>query len=437
MMTCDFSPFAMTVPEILLPSPRLDLKVWGVVACDQYTQEPRYWERAEAEREGWPSTLSLILPEAFLSQKDRRLPLIHQAMRDYLDSGVFLPPRSGMVYVERKTEFGRLRRGLVTAIDLEAYDWDPQKKAPIRATEATILERIPARMDIRRGAALECPHILLLANDPEGRLVEGAARFVRERQIAPAYSTDLMFGAGHLAGYVLAGDEALESIRESLGALASSAGNAAGSQGGFLFAVGDGNHSLASAKALWDEYKAAHPQEADHPARYALAEIVNIYDEGLTFEPIHRAVFNADPSHLASFAADKLGGKLIAGVPKQACIEKVEHSERAFCFGWKKGSGCEFALLEAPGAGLAVSALQGVLDGYLASHRDASIDYIHGTDSLFRLALQDRTTSILLPPIAKGSFFSTLNAEGVLPRKSFSLGEASEKRFYFECRKLF
>jgi uncharacterized protein (DUF1015 family) len=426
MSDFDFSPYGIAVPDILIPSPQVDVKAWAVVACDQYTQDPSYWEKAEKARQGKPSTLSLILPEAFLAQKDSRLPAIHQAMRDYLGGGVFAPPLHGFVYLERKTEFGRLRKGLVVAIDLDAYDWNPQKKALIRATEATIVERIPPRMDVRRGAPLESPHVMLLADDSAHRLEEACASLARSAP--PAYDTDLMLGAGHLRGYALSG-AALATVGK---ALASTAGP------GFFFAVGDGNHSLASAKAVWDEYKAAHPGVTEHPARYALAEIVNIYDEGLTFEPIHRVLFNVNARDLIGFLAEKLGGKPEAASSKEDCVKRVEQSASAFCFAWKTAGGdADYALLESPVQGLAVSALQPALDEFLASRPGSSIDYIHGTEEVFSLARKEGAVSVLLPPIAKDSFFSTISAKGALPRKSFSMGEASEKRFYFECRKLF
>jgi uncharacterized protein (DUF1015 family) len=314
-------------------------------------------------------------------------------MRQYLAEGVFAEPKAGMVYVERTTAYRRKRCGLITAIDLDTYDWHPFSKSLVRATEATVPERLPPRMTIRRGAPLELPHIMLLVNDAGRSLVEGAGRIARAN--APRYDTDLMLNAGHITGWRVNGDAAYNAIVDALAAIARENTRRDGDV--FLFAVGDGNHSLASAKAVWDEYKAQlpadSPERETHPARYALVEIVNIYDEGLTFEPIHRVIFNADTASL---------NELLSRCP-----------------------------------GRKVTELQPLLDAYLAEHPESSIDYIHGEGEVARLEQQAGTVGIIMPPVDKSSFFSTIAETGPLPRKSFSMGEASEKRFYFECRKLF
>jgi uncharacterized protein (DUF1015 family) len=243
-----------------------------------------------------------------------------------------------------------------------------------------------------------------------------------------------MLGTGHVTGYFLGREDALESIHDALGHIASENTTAPGST--FMFAVGDGNHSLASAKAVWEEYKASHPAKKKHPARYALVEIVNIYDEGLTFEPIHRVLFNVDAAELTQFVAERLNGKKNIVSTQAELIKRVETSESTFGFTYTANGVPVYLLIDAQLKELGVSALQPILDEYLAEHKDASIDYIHGNE-VIRLAQKKGAVSILLPPIAKESFFSTIAQKGVLPRKSFSMGEASEKRFYFECRKLF
>jgi uncharacterized protein (DUF1015 family) len=422
-----FASFGITVPEILVPRPGIDLESWSVIACDQYTQDRAYWEQAEEARRGKPSALSLILPEVYLEDDGAegqpsaadRITAIHAAMNRCLAEGVFAPPLTGMVYLERTTVYGRKRAGLLTAIDLEAYDWKPGSKALIRATEATVPARLPPRMNIRRGAGLELPHVMLLVNDPEQRLVETAGRFAKAasgggQSAAPLYDTDLMPNAGHVTGWQVAGDAACHAFAEALGCLA--AENTSQEGDVFLFAVGDGNHSLASAKAVWEEYKVhatargMRPAElAGHPARYALVEIVNIYDGGLTFEPIHRVVFNAGITRLSGALAKELevrreGEGLLRVMPKSQ--------------------------------ELAVSILQPLLDSFLASHPECSIDYIHGEKDVRHLAEKPGAVGIILPPVAKDSFFSTIAVRGTLPRKSFSMGEASEKRFYLECRKI-
>jgi uncharacterized protein (DUF1015 family) len=429
-----FEPYGIAAPQILVPAQHIDLKAWAVVACDQYTQEKDYWERAEKIREGKLSALSLILPEVYLTEKDSRVPRIHEAMNEYARGGVFADPFEGMVYVERRTAYGRTRRGLVAAIDLDAYDWRAGATALIRATEHTIVERIPARMDIRKNAPLEVQHIMLLANDPHKHLVEGAGRVVSSRALKPLYDTDLMLDAGHITGYALCGD-ALDGVERSLETLMRQ--NAQKDSSVFLFAAGDGNHSLASAKAVWEALKQGGVR-LDHPARFALVEIVNIYDDGLTFEPIHRVVFNAAPRDLTAFMASRFGTKVLPCPAPQEMLLRVEHSAHTIGFAERGDSrGLVCACVDAPPAGLAVSALQPALDEYLATHKECSVDYIHGTEELLCLASQNDTIAIVMPPIEKNNFFSTIAQTGVLPRKSFSMGAASEKRFYLECRKLF
>jgi uncharacterized protein (DUF1015 family) len=338
-------------------------------------------------------------------------------MKDYLKSGVFAPPLTGMVYIERVTSYGRTRAGLVTSIDLDAYEWKPGSTALIRATEATVPSRLPPRMEIRRGAPLELPHVMLLVNDAEKALVEGAG--ARAKKAAPLYDTDLMLDGGHITGWAVTG-EALDGVREAASRVA-----AKNTQDGkvFMFAVGDGNHSLASAKAVWEEYKAAHKGEdlENHPARFALAEIVNIYDKGLTFEPIHRVLFGLKDGAAKEVAA--LLEKSLAGQGSKVSLE---------------GNLITVATPNpTPQTPLAIVTVQPLLDEYLAATPGTSIDYIHGAEEVQRLAKQAGTVAILLPPIAKESFFSTIGARGALPRKTFSMGEASEKRYYFESRALY
>ncbi len=435
---------ALAVPEILLPRKGVDLSRWAVIACDQFTQDRSYWA-ALSERIGTaPSTLSMILPEVYLEDGDRRerLAAIRNSMKKYLESGVFAAPQNGFIYIERQTAYGRTRKGLIAAIDLDKYDWKPDSTAEIRATEATIVERIPPRMEIRRGAPLESPHIMLLVNDPERTLVEAAGKRVRGTE--PLYDTVLEPASGRITGYAVSREDDLSAVAEALETLACAGRAADGST--FLFAVGDGNHSLATAKAVWDEFRAAHQAEAaagkidleNHPARFALVEIVNLYDEGLTFEPIHRVLFNTDLDSLTSYLATALGGKVFEAGSAREMEELVEsRSTTRFGFVSTKAGKTRFVILESPDSIMAVSRLQPVLDRYLAGQAGISIDYIHGSEEVFRLGAQAGAVAILLPPVEKDSFFTTISSGGPLPRKSFSMGEASEKRFYMECRKLF
>ena len=267
--------FGLRVPEILLPK-NIDLKSWSVIACDQYTQDKDYWKRAEDAAGKNPSTLNLILPEVYLNSPDKpeRITKIRKTMKDYLDGDVFAEPVNGFVYLERKTAFGRVRKGLISQIDLETYEWKPFSKANIRATEATIVERIPPRMEIRRGAAIELPHIMLLVNDKDDVLVGGCGKIAKQNK--PLYDGELMNNGGSITGWSLTSEEELGSVTNAVEQIADRNKAADGSV--FLFAVGDGNHSLATAKAVWDEYKATN-NVTDSPVRYALVEIVNIYDE--------------------------------------------------------------------------------------------------------------------------------------------------------------
>lgn len=427
----------LRIPEILLPK-NIDLSTWSVIACDQYTQDKDYWKNVEEKAGNKPSTLNLILPEVYLGSPDKadRIKKIRQSMKEYLDTGVFADAKKCFIYLERKTAFGRTRKGLVAQIDLETYEWKPFSKANIRATEATIVERIPPRMEIRKGAALELPHIMLLVNDKDDLLV-GANKPTDGR--APIYDGDLMANGGHITGWTLESKADIEGVEKALNLIAEKNASPDGST--FLFAVGDGNHSLATAKAVWDEYKKEHPEDKDSPVRYALIEIVNIYDTGLTFEPIHRVIFNIDNEALIKKLAEKLNGNIKAIDDADKVIKAVKDSWANFGFFYLDSEGKQKnVLLETKIKELAVARLQPEIDAFLKELPDqskAEIDYIHGTDEVLKLGSKENSLGILLPPIAKDSFFETINGRGPLPRKSFSMGEADEKRFYLECRRLF
>ncbi|MBO7124208.1 MAG: DUF1015 domain-containing protein [Treponema sp.] len=444
----DFEKFGLCVPEILLPK-NIDTKTWSVVACDQYTQDKEYWAAAAKIAGGSPSTLNLIFPEVYLNDggKAERIQKIKQAMASYIDEGIFAAPQKEMVYVERTTAYGRVRKGLVAALDLDSYEWKPFSTALTRATEATILERIPPRMEIRRGAPLELPHIMLLANDPNRSLVEGIGDKIKARGASPLYQGELMQNSGSIKGWAVESDDDLNGVKAALQKLYD-AGTKNGST--FLFAVGDGNHSLATAKAVWEEEKkrlqeaGAAPEEIQNSnVRFALVEIVNIYDQGLTFEPIHRVVLKdsasapADFEALIDFMQKKLDGTLVQSDNKSALEESVKNSAADFGFYYKKEGAQKCVLLKTKITDLAVSRFQPALDEFLKTQEETELDYIHGADEIFRLGEKDGALGILLPPVAKDSFFDTIGSLGPLPRKSFSMGEASEKRFYLEARRLF
>ena len=435
--------YGIKVPQILLPK-NIDLSSWSVIACDQYTQDLDYWKRAEENVGSSPSTLKLILPEVYLNSLDKqeRIQKIRQTMKDYLESDVFDKPRNCFIYIERKTEFGRMRKGLVAQIDLETYEWKPFSNANIRATEATIVERIPPRMEIRRGAALELPHIMLLVNDKEKLLVEGSSLVAKKNE--PLYDGKLMNNGGYITGWTLSSKEEIDVVTKAVNQIAQKNASSDGST--FLFAVGDGNHSLATAKAVWDEYKATLKENGasekellENPVRYALVEIVNIYDEGLTFEPIHRVIFDIDSQKLITFLCEKLEGEATQVNSKEELEKLVKCSSADFGFSFVQDGEQKYVNLKTSIKELAVARLQPVIDDFLSleENQKAEIDYIHGTQEVLELGTKNNATGILLPPIAKDSFFETINGRGPLPRKSFSMGEADEKRFYLECRQLF
>ncbi len=440
-----FKEFGIEVPEILLPAKK-DLSTWSVIACDQYTQDLDYWKKVSETVGENPSTLNLILPEVYLASTDRkeRIEKIRSTMKNYLANGVFDKAEKKFIYMERTTGYGRVRKGLVVAIDLDSYEWKPMSKALIRATEATIVDRIPPRKEIRRGAPIESPHIMLLVNDPTKSLVEAAGDFAKKNP--PIYDGDLMMSSGHIKGWSVKNDEDMEKVFSALEGLKKAGAEKDGSS--FMFAVGDGNHSLATAKAVWDEYKKELQENGKSdeeiqncPVRYALVELVNIYDDGLTFEPIHRVLFNSNAKSVIDFVQKNLGGKVCDCKDENELEETVKKSTTSFGFVFVENGKQNYICLKTDVTDLAVSRLQPVLDKFIADEKSSGheieIDYIHGSDEVFRLGKQDNALTLLLPPIAKDSFFATINGRGPLPRKSFSMGEASEKRFYLECRQLF
>ena len=422
------------VPQILLPK-EMDMKTWATIACDQFTQDKDYWTKVSEIVGDKPSTLKIIFPEVYLGDNDRkdRIKNIHEQMNKYVSEGVFADPVEEMVYVERTTKYKRVRHGLVTCIDLDTYEWQPFNKALIRATEATIVERIPPRKEIRKEAIIETPHIMLLVNDPKMLLVEGVGKRVSKNKTI--YDGELMQDSGSIKGWAVKESADIDYVKTSLQTLAKDSKQDDGSV--FLFAVGDGNHSLATAKATWEEYR-KKKKVKDSLLRYALIEIVNIYDSGLTFEPIHRVLFKVDPKELIEFLTNKLNGKTKTVESFDELKKNVENSKSNFGFINTKDGKTEFNLLETEINQLPISALQPAIDEFMKKKKvkKEDIDFIHGSDEVLRLGSQDGNISIFLPPINKDSFFTTIGVKGPLPRKSFSMGEADEKRFYVECRRI-
>lgn len=436
----------LQVPSLLLPRTDVSLPHWAVVACDQYTSQPEYWQRVEVATAGRPTTLDLILPEVYLDKPDTsaRVQRINATMARYLAEAVLVPEAPGFMLLERQTGPGRVRRGLVVALDLERYDFRPGATSLIRATEGTIVERLPPRMEIRRHAPVELPHIMVLIDDPGRTVIEPL--FAAEDLPRPRYDFELMEGGGRLQGVHLSKPETLARIAENLAKLGTldemQAKYGTRDRGVFLYAMGDGNHSLATAKGIWEELKAAHGAEAlaDHPARFALVELVNVHDEGLHFEPIHRVLFNLNvPGFLAemdtAFKAVDPDYTRHGGGPEvvQRCLA-ARHGETLIAYVSSEGFG--MITFRKPPHTLAVGTLQAFLDRHLANNPVTSIDYIHGEEVVEDLGRKPGHMGFFLPSIPKQDLFKTVVLDGVLPRKAFSMGDAHEKRFYMEARKI-
>lgn len=384
--------------DILLP--KSHFKEWAVVACDQYTSEPEYWEAVNQAAGDKPSALNVILPEVYLSaDNSERIEKINQNMQKYLDQKIFAEYPKSLIYVERIQSDGKCRRGIVGKIDLESYDYHTGTDAEIRATEQTVISRIPPRVEIRKNAPLELPHVMLLFDEPDNEIF--AYLDANKASFDKAYDFELMCGAGSIKGYVL--NEAAKSAVLSQLAILKQKNN------GFLFCVGDGNHSLATAKECYNLNKT-------EASRYALVEVVNIHDKALEFEPIYRVVFGVNPKSLLDDFVNTLG----EGEQKFTCVygDKVQE------------------IGVNPTAKLAVGTLQTFLDEYIKNHPEAEIDYIHGEDSLKKLASRENAIGFIFNGMQKSELFEAVNADGSLPRKTFSMGHADDKRFYIEARKI-
>ena len=429
-------PLPFLPADILLPRD-CDLKLWSVVACDQYTSQPEYWQRVEERVGRAPSSLRLILPESCLEGPGVETDImeINNTMTRYLREGRFALYPNSLIYVERTLAGGAVRRGLVGMVDLEQYDYEPGSSAPVRATEGTVLSRIPPRVAVRKNAPIELPHAMLLADDPERTVIEPVS--ARTGELEQLYDFELMEGGGHLRGWLL--DEGEE--RRVAGALAALADPAAfRARYGLgeevpvlLFAVGDGNHSLATAKECYERQKRVTPREQwdTLPARYALCELVNLHDPALKFEPIHRVVFGVEPEELLqALRAARDAGELSGGDgPAHPLLYAYRGS------GETGERGCIH--VNHPAARLPAGTLQTFLDGFLSAHPGARVDYIHGGDVALRLA-EGRSDAVafLLPDMDKESLFPTVIHDGALPRKTFSMGRAQDKRFYLEARRI-
>lgn len=399
--------------EILLPRFRNDpekMKKWACVACDQYTSEPDYWERVGNFVGDSESTLRVTLPEIWLGEAEKRIPVINQTMERYLET-VLEPFPDSMIYIERTLKNGKVRKGVIGAVDLECYDYNKGAKSLVRATEGTVLERIPPRVKIREGAPIELPHIMILIDDPGRTVIEPLSG----EKLKVAYDFDLMENSGHVKGGFIPA--------ETQARIISALEKLAVGENPLLFAMGDGNHSLASAKAYWEEIKPTLTvsERETHPARFALAEIVNIHDDALDFEPIYRVAFGVEP--------EKLRAELRA-----YAAALPENDSPAQTITLVTSGGEEDIVFENPTSFLPVGTLQSFLDRFV-KESGAKLDYIHGIDSVKKLVSRD-SVGFIFRGMEKSDLFPTVIADGALPRKTFSMGEADDKRFYLEARRI-
>jgi len=397
--------------DILIPK-KIDMKKWSIVACDQYTSQPDYWKKVESIAGENPSALHITLPEIYLENENvhEKISSINKTMQNYLENDIFTCFADSFIYVERKLPTGKTRKGLVGAVDLEAYDYTDGAKNHIRATEKTVIDRIPPRVKIRENAPLELPHVMLLINDKEKSIIEQLE--YRKNEFEVVYDFELMQNGGHITGYRIPRQSA-DSIYNGL--------LEQKSKSSFMYAVGDGNHSLAAAKVCWERIKKTQGIQ-QHSARYALAELVNIYDDSLLFEPIHRVLFNCNPK------------SVLESIFNMCPIRDDKTKGQPIKYMFEGESGVFF--IDKPTVTLAISELQSCLDGYIAAN-NCKIDYIHGDDAVESLSQQKENIGFILPAMEKAELFSAVVENGVLPRKTFSMGSADEKRYYLECRKLF
>lgn len=413
---------AFKAADILLPKSGTDLTKWSVVACDQYTSQPEYWNETEKIVGGAPSTLDLILPEVYLENSDvaQRIEKIHESMKKYIADGLFDEYKNSMIYVERMTADG-MRAGLVGMIDLEEYDYRKGSTSSVRATEATVVERIPPRIKVRNGAPLELPHIMILIDDGAETVIEPLT--AKKSQMKKLYDFDLMQKGGHISGYLLSPED-IAAADKALTALGDKA--AFNKKYGLdnaevlLYAMGDGNHSLATAKEYYEQLKRENPDKdlSNHPARYALAEIVNLHSPALRFEAIHRIVEGVDTEKLLSALKSELGASDSEGVQQFTAVV----------------GGNDITInVTNPTSNLTVGSLQQFLDKYIKEN-GGKVDYIHGEDVVRKLAAAPDSIGFLLPDMGKDELFPTVIKDGALPRKTFSMGHAEDKRFYMECR---
>ncbi len=440
-----FNELPIRIPEIYLPSYKINLQKWAVIACDQYTSNPKYWEKTQAFVKNSPSTLNIILPEIFLGTKteSEKIENIWNTMEKYLSDQTLKKYEQGIFLCQRTLSSGKTRKGMICCLDLEHYDYSEESKSLIRPTEGTIVDRIPPRIKIREKAFLETPHIMVLIDDPAQTVIEPLFETEKKEEI---YNFELMNNSGNLKGYIIKDETVKKQMAFAFTELVNEdyyrqKYNINFSENPLLFAMGDGNHSFATAKAWWEKLKKEKKNEPDimnHPARWALVEIVNIHDKSIDFEPIHRVLFDINPEDILlkfkNFFEQR--GSLVS-IGKTEKIEKIpadneNHHEIGFFY--KNNSG--IIKIEKPLRNIAAGEIEDALNYYCKKHPETRIDYIHDKKNLENLAVKNGNIGFFLPVISKNSFFKSIIKDGTLPRKSFSMGNSDDKRFYMECRKI-
>ncbi len=437
------------VPEILLPKKDSVFSKWSVVACDQYTSQPSYWSQVESIVGNSPSTLYLTFPEIYLEKEDgtARIEKINSTMKDYLNNNVLVSQNKGFVLVDRQTPFTKSRKGLILSVDLDKYDYNQGSQTLIRATEGTVVDRLPPRIKIRENASIELPHIMLLIDDPYETVIKPLSD--KRDCFEKLYDFDLMMNGGHICGYKVDSEEDINNVITSLVKLADpdifySKYNVPKDKGVLLFAAGDGNHSLAAAKGHWENIKKSIPdsEKSNHPSRFALVEVVNVHDDGLVFEPIHRVLFNVDYKHLLNSMAEQLcncNAYYRFSDKKEDLnkeIDEIKKPSSSHLLPFITMDGYGVMVVDNPTCNLEVGTLQEFLDEYMKANSSVKVDYIHGEDVVTSLGSDEGNMGFYLPPMNKNDLFKTVILDGALPRKTFSMGEAEEKRYYLECRKI-
>ena len=415
--------------DILIPRKDVDLTKWAVVACDQFTSEKDYWHDVEKTVGDAPSTLKLIFPECYLDDGDdeRRINDINKTMKEYVDADLFKTYKN-CFFLVRRTCGSACRWGLMAALDLDRYSWEKGSTSLIRATEGTILSRIPPRKKIRKDAPLEIPHIMVLISDKEKSVIEPLA--AQSDKLEKVYDFELMKNGGHLEAWVVDSD----SLKNQVATAFEKLDAALDPKNPLLFAMGDGNHSFATAKSCWEDIKATLTEEQRkcHPARFCLVELENIFDPGLVFEPIHRVLFNVPESVFLEELRKNASAVAEEKVGCRNCIAREIADQSQQRFGYCTSDKHVVVTLKDPSANIAAGTLQKVIDELIK--KGYSVDYIHGADVTDKLGSEKGNIGLFLPAIDKATFFDTIIKDGALPRKTFSMGEANEKRYYMEAR---